>query len=236
MKKLCIIILIFISLQVFGQSIEKPDEVIQQTFYINPAATMTGSSRHVVKFQLPQKTIQWYYTFSAFRNKEDADKAHEKFDLLSELSRFSDPSGTSSFAISMLTKVPGSNYCDVYLLNSFKDELPFKNKDELLRKGAWTSDDSQEGLAKGIIPITNSNHLIGVQYLGIRNPSLEYGINVSIQIVAIVQQEITINGWKKQQKDDLFKLFKTNFNANGANSVMTSQQEDMFIGCNVTVI
>jgi hypothetical protein len=72
MKPLRVLILIefiLLSASCQGQMAEKVIEVIQpQDIYVSSAFGISGKSRQVLSFQLPEKTIRWYYSFSAYRN------------------------------------------------------------------------------------------------------------------------------------------------------------------------
>jgi hypothetical protein len=230
MKKLLTAFILFSAYAVYAQSyIEKPVQLRPaETFHVNSVTSLTGSTRKLIQFQLPPNTVRWYYSFSAFRNAKDVSNVQEEFNLLSKLSHVIDVSGTTAGALAFLGRPPGSNNCDVYLLNSDNDVRLFEAKQNNFY---YCREGSMDGLVSGVMEIKDPDRMFGTQSLGFRNNDLSYGIDVKLQIVAIVRTEATINGWTKEQKELLFNKFKDGLIKNGINTYLTSQELGSFVGC-----
>jgi hypothetical protein len=154
-------------------------------YFINSGSNATfrgGKSRVTFPVSLPRNTVEWYYQFSATRNEEEVQGVKQKFNLISELSNLIDKTGGISFGIDALTKPPGANYSDVYLLN-FENSRLFEAK--LAYKYYITG--TRENIKSGIVKMQGG---AGETYMiGIKNPDASYGVNVAIECVAIVLEE-----------------------------------------------
>lgn len=154
-------------------------------YYINSgrnAILQGGKSRISLPIVLPKNTVEWYYTFSASRNEEVINKTKETFNIAGELSKIVDPTGILNIGIDLLTKPPGGDVCDIYLLdatnrNSFEAKTEYKCYPE----------GSRENIMSGVIQIKKLN--FSNLYLGIKNPDSGVGIFVAIEIAAIVLEE-----------------------------------------------
>ncbi len=124
--------------------------------------------------------------------------------LLSQLSKLIDRTGTTRNVINFLTVPPGTDYCNVYLLPGRQDALNF-DKEFSLKFPRHDMAGSRQNFSHGSVDIASNEYLAGYQYLGFQNPSSVYEVNVSIEIVAIVNQEITDNkGFATTSKDRMF--------------------------------
>lgn len=154
-----------------------------QNFYLNGGSKSTlgdGKSRTFVPVNLPKGTVKWYYEFTAERSDTENNKNESMLSLATDLSRLVDQTGTLSFGINQLTQPPGSDYCDIYLINHL-NLSPFLAKQEF----SYYTVGSRENFKSGIMEIDlQSDEQL---YLGIKNPSTFYGINVAIEVVAITK-------------------------------------------------
>jgi len=173
-------------------------ETIQDAaaYYINSgsnAAFKGGKSRISVPVNLPVNTVKWYYKVAATRSQADIDKASASVDLLVDLTRIAARMTLqSSFAadvlgkgVEALTQPTGSSYCDVYLLDTQNIEA-FLNKENFSHFREATRENIQAGAVK--VPVFKPGQLY---YLGIRNPDSTVGESVSVEIGAIVADEVT---------------------------------------------
>ncbi|MBS1687826.1 MAG: hypothetical protein JSS96_03815 [Bacteroidetes bacterium] len=229
MKVSAFCLFLFISFQGYSQSDEVAIQVVApEQFFVNSATNLTGNSRHITQIKLPPNTVKWYYSFSAYRNPIDIQRTAAEFNLFAQLSRLIDETGTTANAISLLSKPPGSNYCDVFLLNSPYDVENFEKKREpchYYREGSVTS------LESGLIEVTDVSRLYGVQYLGFRNQSMTNGININLQVVAIIRKEKTANGWTKEIKNDLFNKFKQEMIKDEVSKYLSNDEIESFAAC-----
>ncbi|SKA00990.1 hypothetical protein [Sediminibacterium ginsengisoli] len=152
--------------------------------YINSVTNLTGKTRISFPIILPENTVEWYYTFAATRNKADVDKTKQKMKLMADLSKIISLTGALPLGISMLTEPPGANYCDVYLISqetnqAFLEKKPFREYAEATR----------ENLMSGVVKIKDCCK-VGRYFIGMRNNDLTYGIEVMIEVVAIVQSDV----------------------------------------------
>ncbi len=151
--------------------------------YINSTTNLTGKNRVSFPVTLPPNTVEWYYTFAATRNPADVAKTKSNMQLLGDLSRAIDATGTLAFGMNMLSTPPGASYCDVFV-------IPDGSNTPFLDKLAYTYviDASRENLMSGVVNIKNCC-TSGRYFIGLRNNDMSYGIEVMIEVVAIVRQD-----------------------------------------------
>lgn len=154
--------------------------------FINSGSNATfknGKSRVLIPVALPKNTVRWYYTVYASRNQDEVEKTSREFNLLGQLAKLFDASGVLKFGIDQLTQPPGSDYCDIYLLDG-QNATPFEQKIayQYYREG------TRENVKSGLTEITSSQFLSGDWYIGLKNPDSYYGITAAIQIVAVVSE------------------------------------------------
>ncbi len=146
------------------------------------ATVSTGKSRIIIPVVLPKNTVEWYYTYSSYRDKAQIDKVKGVLNLTGQLTKLIDETGTLNFGIDMLTKPPGGDVCDIYLLD-FANSGLFEAK-EGFRSYA---EGKRENIKSGVIKVKEV--LTTNQYIGIKNPDSFYPINVVIEIAAITYEE-----------------------------------------------
>jgi hypothetical protein len=231
------ITLLLVGQIVFGQSTEKAIEIIQpQTFYLKPAFSITGGSRQVIPIPLPKNTIRWYYCFSAYRNKEDVQKVSRTYNLFSKLSLMIDQTGTTAAAISLMGNPPGSDYCHVYLMNSINDVNKFESKTDYRGdQFDFNRQGSRKNFMSGNVDINDQSNLTGTQYLGLKNLDLNNGVNVYLQVVAIVYNEPSTNGWTGSVKQKVYEKMRDNISAAAGNQFKQSDIDNLS-GCIMTKI
>lgn len=153
-------------------------------YFVNSATKIGGKTRLIIPINIPDSTVEWYYTFTATRNKSDIDKTQANMSLLADLSKLIDKSGSISFAINALTEPPGSNYCDIFLFSN-NNHIPF------LRKEIFTpiQEATRVNLMSGVVNVKNCCNT-GQYIIGIRNTDLSYGVAVMIEVVAIKKYDL----------------------------------------------
>jgi hypothetical protein len=158
-----------------------------QHFFVNSGSNAYfkgGKSRVALPFNLPSNTVKWYYTVSSFRDNAMIESTSEQINLVSDLTKLIDNTGSLGFAIDQLGKPPGADYCDVYLLDHSNNSL-FLNKNDFSHYSIGT----RENMIAGNVEV--GNRFAEQMYLGIKNPDSSHGINVLVSIAAIVlEQEI----------------------------------------------
>jgi hypothetical protein len=233
MNKIIILLLSVISITCKAQ--ETKEEAIEvlspQIFHVNSVTSLSGSTRKVVQLKLPANTIRWYYTYSASRDVNKVKEVQHTYNLLAMLSRFIDESGTCAKAINYLGTPPGSDYCDVYLLSSHDDVSKFESKEDYISsKFIYHRPASQEGFVAGTKEVTDPKHIRQTQYLGFRNKSMSYGVDVSLQVVAIVSKNDEVS-WTTEQKDDLYKSLRKELIKSGLRKQLDDDTIDTYVGC-----
>jgi len=162
-----------------------------QDFWVNSGsnAALGGRSRITLPLEFPKNTVEWYYKFAASRNANEIAQTKEKLHLVGELTQLISgfTGGALNIAVEELTQPPGANYCDVFLLN--KDNLsPFEQKTEF----TYITEGTMANYISGVVQMkccTNDIH-----YIGVRNPDTFYGIQVAIEVVAIVMEQVLERG------------------------------------------
>lgn len=180
-----------------------------QEFWVNSGSNATfkgGKSRVCLPVTLPANTVEWYYQFSASRDENAIAKTKASFSLVSDLTKLIDKTGLINFGIDALTQPPGSDYCDIYLLNSV-ESISFEAKTAYTYFPMGT----RENYKSGLVRINASNLNSGTWRIGIKNPDSYYGIAVAIEVVAIVKVDTyatrelkipSVNSWKQPYLDN----------------------------------
>ena len=211
MNKLTIVIFLLITLSAKAQSYKEVavQVIAPQTQVVNSmAGKLLGKKNQVsIAFQLPKNTIRWFYIFSASRNKEDVQRIHKGCNLFANLSYIIDQTGTTKNAINVITAPPGTDFCNVYLLASYKDVTIF-DKEFSTQSFSYDRVGSRDNLTQGVITVNSPGHLQGYQYLAFQNPSGMYEVSVTIEVVAIVNQQATVSGWTSTKKSEIYNILK----------------------------
>lgn len=158
-----------------------------QHFYVNSGSNAFfkgGKSRVSLPFNLPNNTVKWYYSISSFRDKTKVESTANQINLVADLTKLIDETGTLGFAIEQLGNPPGKDYCDVYLLNHANNSI-FLNKDPY----SYFPIGTRENIIAANVEV--NGNWSEQMYLGIKNPDRAYGINVLISIAAIVLEQET---------------------------------------------
>lgn len=155
--------------------------------YINSgrnALFQGGKSRIIYQVNLPENTVEWYYSFAASRSQGDVAATKAGMKMVTELAGLLDRSGLLSLSINALTQPPGADYCDVYLLRPEQLQAFINKEDD---KWGYIAEGSRENLKSGIVKIKNccTNN---TWYLGFKNPDAGVGLSVMYEIVAIVEK------------------------------------------------
>lgn len=157
-----------------------------QQFYLNSAANLTGRTRVELPVELPENTERWYYTYSCYREEQEAQRVSKGFDLAGQIAGWliGAEGKLIGLTASVLATPPGGDQCDIYLLDE-KQMRAFRDKEDFTYK----SEGSRENYASGVVEIDNYRKSC---WLGFRNSSLLHGIYVVVEVVAITRQDV----WK----------------------------------------
>ncbi len=175
-----------------------------QSFYLDSRlmSNLNGRSRLTIPVNLPEGTVRWYYSFAASESKNEP---LEWVSLAGQLTKLYDRTGIASEAINRLVKPTGTTVCDIFVLNT-EGVLQFENKDDA--NLIVDKDFSRQNMTSGIVEVWVKNKR---PVLGLSNPSIKTGINVKIEISAVVSKSKPSNPiflkettWNKAQKEDLW--------------------------------
>lgn len=142
-----------------------------------------GSDQLLIPIQLPANTVEWYYTVSASRNREEIANNLKTISLARDIAKAvlsGNPAAAAlNFSVNLITQPPGSDYCDVFLMDKTNQNL-FMQKEEFkpILEG------SRENITSAKVKISQNK---GANlYLGLRNRDTFNGLAVGIEIAAIV--------------------------------------------------
>ena len=188
-----------------------------RNIYLNGGAraSMGGKSRTVIPIQLPPNTYAWYYSFSTTPGASGI----QNLNLLAQLSTIAlNPIGLTS-AITSNIKVPQGSYSiDAYLLDQSNSDLFAQKVDNNGGRFSCYRDGVVTNTRQAVVAINNEKQ--GVYYLGLKNPSAFDGVNITVEVVAIVAEKessteeqseaITFGnlGWKAFQRGDYDKCLE----------------------------
>ncbi len=151
-------------------------------------AVAGGQSRIAIPIDLPNGTIEWYYSFTTTEGKQGTKNLNLAIQLSSLVL---DPSGVSAKILSRLEVPGGTNAINVYVLSPANKDL-FLDGDDFEEVEVGSSESTKEGLAK----VADTQP--GRWYLGLQNPSALDGVNVSIEAVALVTQVSYTDEWSTE--------------------------------------
>lgn len=167
-----------------------------------------GKSRVIIPIVLPKNTIEWYYVFSSYSNTEAVDAKSSQINLVSQLTRVIDETGTTASALSYILAPSGSSASNVYLFEDFQNASNFENKTEYdLFSTYWhyrnefSIKTARQGKQK--IGLAGDKKY----YLGIQAGTSP--VVVKIEVVAIVDESIELsNGWTTSMKTKVKDIVK----------------------------
>lgn len=155
-----------------------------QNIYLNSTSNeywKGGNTKSIIPVELPEGTVEWYYEFTSSRSKELVQANAQKFKLTTELTSIIDTSGLLSASIGMFTTPPGNDICDIYLFeNEFYNQFLSGQAFNHFPTG------TRQNFKSGIVQIRNLP--LKKPMIGIKNNDMSYGINVTLQIVAVVSK------------------------------------------------
>jgi len=208
MKKSIIILILFLSNYCFSQLATTAYKVVPilatQNFYLNSFTRIGGITKTTLKIDLPQNTVEWYYIFSTSPNKN----ANNNLELVENLTNLvlSDPTGFSGKVVTSLVAPTGVGVCNIYLMDG-QNSLAFENA---FADFNYKTTGSRENFTSGIIQIRNITS--GSWYLGFQNPSSTTGMNVSVEVAAVVlEQNVDYNVWTNETKNSFYSTFYDSF-------------------------
>jgi hypothetical protein len=155
--------------------------ISKETFTLNSGsrALIGGRSRIDLPVELPPNTVEWYYALTTSPERAPAPN----IGLMGQLIKLVTPSGIASTVMSALMTPGGSGSCDVFL---FADQ---GNLNRFLAKQpqfAYLMSGTRQNFNQGAVQIRDA--VKGNFFLGLRNPSGLAGVQVTVEVCAIVKE------------------------------------------------
>ncbi len=179
----------------------------EQTFYLNSQTRIGGKPRNAIKVTLPENTVQWSYAFTTSKKEGSG----ESIKLLKQVTDFvakgllnSNLIGITTNVAFQVVKPTGAGVVDIYLTDDKGREQFFTTSWNVYSyaKPEKTFDGSRENIKDGTILINDvSNRTI---YLCFNNPSSTEGLYVTLEAVAIVAKQESIDEWTPESKDKFY--------------------------------
>jgi hypothetical protein len=157
-------------------------QVTDEVITVNSTSSLTGYTRNKTEVILPEKTISYIYRISIFpKGKSDVDNS--LFDLLKSMGS-SKVSLTTSFA-EFAIKNNDSEAIDAFIFNNTYDADNFYTK----KDNNWSACKS---MMNRVSCCFATKECIGNKiYFGFRNNNIRQGLDVKIEIVALVDKNST---------------------------------------------
>ncbi len=197
-----------------------------QSFYLDSrvVSNVNGRSRVTVPVVLPEGTARWFYSFAATESKNEP---LEWVGLAGQLTKLVDKTGIASELINRLVKPSGTASCDIFVLNTEGVDF-FLKKDD--KKWKSSADYSRQNMTGGIVEARPQQPRFSI---GLSNPSLKSGINVRIEVTAIVAKATAVYNnstaaktntakettWSAIERDALFQKIVGTFDGKTTPSV-----------------
>lgn len=152
-----------------------------------------GSDRLLIPITLPANTVEWYYIISASRNREEIANNLKTVSLVRDIAKAvlsGNPAAAAiNFSFNLITQPPGSDYCDVFLLDKTNQRLFMEGETfQSIPEG------TRENITSAKVKMTQQkgNQL----YIGLQNRDTFNGLAVGIEIAAIVAHTY----WERENK------------------------------------
>lgn len=219
-KHLLLYFLLFISF--LGYTQDYQTEAVQliepRSIYLNGGirASLGGKSRTYIKVDLPQNTVKWYYSFSTERGESGTQNLNLAIQLTSMMAAGS--AGSTAVNLSGIEVPAGSASVDVYLCDRENIDAFINKVDNDGGTFYYTMEGTTKNTRQAIIEVDDVTS--GTVYLGLKNPSASDGVNISIDVVAIVAKELEKSeeqqraelygglGWKQFEKGEYVKCIE----------------------------
>lgn len=173
-------------------------------------ASFSGASRIPIKVDLPPNTVEWYYSFSTSRGESNSKNLGLGLQLAALIA------DTSTLTSSLLSKIKvpaGEAHLDVYLCNKVNIDRFIRKVDNNGGSYSFYREGSVKSHKQAIVQIDDI--LSGTWYLGLKNPSTSTGLNINIEVVAIVEERLLIEKTESQQKAEMYGNLALSYYNNG---------------------
>lgn len=216
-KEILLFIALVISAVTMSQEVVNKIEAVQivkeRQIYLNGGtrSAFGGKSREYIKVDLPLNTVEWYYSFTTTPGQSGTKNLNLITQISAALALNANPTGVSLMA-SGLTKdflktveIPqGSNSADIFLCDRTNIDKFLAKEDQSFLGGAfsYTMEGTVQNTKHAVVQINDITR--GTVYLGLRNPSGLDGINITIEVVALVKKQEIVDNSEKIKKAELY--------------------------------
>lgn len=184
MKTFCLMLIALNSALSFAQTTKPLYKVVpivtSHSFYLKGGsrAMTANSSRQVLPINLPANTVEWYYTITTTNNRKESSNS----DLTGQMDKLLIPEfGITSDALSVIAVPGGSGICDVYVMTNPHEVNKYISKQPAV---SFLMNDSRQNFSSGLVQVKDYRY--GSCFLVMRNPSSYQGLNVTVEVTAIV--------------------------------------------------
>ncbi len=172
--------------EIFSQTSDTATKVVTvlspQNFYLDSRfiSNINGRSRLAIPIKLPENTVKCFFSFAAHESKNET---LHWVSLAGQLTRIIDKTGISAHFIEALINPIGTAVCDIYVIDTAQIKS-FENKEDK----NWTFDklSARKNITSGITEINPNFNIIAIAF---NNPSLKSGINIQLEVSAIVTKD-----------------------------------------------
>lgn len=162
-------------------------------------ASFSGASRTSIKIDLPPNTIEWYYSFSTSKGKSGT----KNLELGLQLAALLTDASTLTSTIASGIKVPtGEANVDIYLCDNANIKGFIEKYDNYGGSYSFYPEGTVQSTKEAVVQIDDITS--GTWYLGIKNPSTSTGLNINIEVAAIVEERTVIEKTENQQRAELY--------------------------------
>ncbi len=162
-------------------------------------ASLGGTSRIYIEVDLLPNTVEWYYSFTTSKGKSEVKNLGLAIQLGSLLTG---SSGLASTTLSRIKVPTGEVNIDIYLCDNSNIKGFIKKYDNYGGLFSFYTEGTVQSTKQAVVHIDDIRS--GVWYLGIKNPSTSFGLNIDIEVVAVVEEKVLIEKPEKQSKAELY--------------------------------
>ncbi|MFB9863073.1 hypothetical protein [Rufibacter immobilis] len=170
----------------------KPETVVDKTFRLASLTNITSNNRSTERFKLPANTRHWVYWVGVGQESVQALQETGKTLAKGATALLSGGNPLVAFGLGLLPQLPqvkSSGYISYYLFNKSNANLFTQDEDGWKPYGVAKGQDVLSDYGKILIsqtPKTDDGYL----YLGFQNPSTITGLDLTLKVVAFVDNPV----------------------------------------------
>lgn len=172
-------------------------------------ATFGGKSRESIKIDLPENTVEWYYSFSTSAGQSGTKNLNLATQLGATLATKSNPvgialsaTGITKEAVKAIEVPQGSSSVDIYVCDRTNIDKFNEKVDNWGGSYSYIIEGTVENTKQAVVQVNDVKE--GTWYVGLKNPSSLDAVNITIEVVAIVEKESIVQKTEEQEKAELY--------------------------------